>query len=107
MFPRTNVWNGEGSVGLVTSLYTVRFRRIVFTVGKRIFFSPKRTDILFIEHRCFSFFAGEAEQPKRKHDHHYYFVTKLRMNGALPLLIFYDFVTHTQTVFSVPFVLYD
>jgi hypothetical protein len=73
----------------------------------REFFSPKRTDFLFIEHRCFSFFAGDVTWPKRKPDHYFHFVTNLRMNGAPPRPIFYDIVTHTRTVFSVLFVLYD
>jgi len=60
-----------------------------FNVDK-IIFSPKRTDLLFIEHRCFSFFAGEVSLPKCEPDHHFHFVTNSRMNGALPLLIFYD-----------------
>lgn len=72
----------------------------------REFFSPKRTDFLFIEHRRFPFFAGKVRRLKREPDHHFHFVINLRMDGALPLLIFYDFVRHTRTVFSVPFVLY-
>ena len=53
------------------------------------------------------FFAREVRRPKREPDHHFHSVTNSRMNAALPLLIFYDFVKHTRTVFPVSFVLYD
>jgi len=49
----------------------------------------------------FSFFAGDVRRSKREPDRHFLFVKNLRMNGVLPLLTFYDLLTHTRTVFSV------
>ena len=76
-----------------------------FSVLVREFFLQNVQIFYSLDIGVFLFFAGKVRRPKPEPDHHFHFVTNLRMNGALPLLIFYDFVTHTRTVFSAPFVL--